>query len=212
MSANPKRDLVQDRAVVTRDKLLEAAIRTFTAVGYAAASTRQIEADAGVKRGLITYHFKTKDVLWKAAAEWLFATGAEELASAERHAAAVDPLARMRYFIRAYVRFCARFPEVNRLMVQEGMRDDWRLDWLVEHAVRPWYRRVEQLFEGARALGIAPQMEFVHFYYILTGASALLFSMAPEARRLAGIDPTSDAVIDAHAEALAQLLFPGGSK
>ncbi|HEY6599245.1 MAG TPA: hypothetical protein VIZ30_08030, partial [Pseudomonadales bacterium] len=110
------------------------------------------------------------------------------------------------------VGFCARFPEVNRLMVQEGMRDDWRLDWLVDHVVRPWYHRVEQLFEGARELGIAPRMDFVHFYYILTGAAALLFSMAPEARRLAGIDPMNDAVIDAHADALAQLLFPGDSK
>ena len=72
MAVRTQRDLVQDRAVVTRDKLLEAAIRTFASVGYDAASTRQIEADAGVKRGLITYHFKTKDVLWKAASEWLF--------------------------------------------------------------------------------------------------------------------------------------------
>ncbi|HEY6599330.1 MAG TPA: helix-turn-helix domain-containing protein, partial [Pseudomonadales bacterium] len=103
MAAQPQRDLVQDRAVVTRDKLLEAAIRTFASVGYDAASTRQIEADAGVKRGLIAYHFKTKDVLWKAASEWLFAQATEELASAQRHAAAIDPRARMRYFIRAFV-------------------------------------------------------------------------------------------------------------
>jgi TetR/AcrR family transcriptional regulator len=212
MAAVPQRDLVQDRAVVTRDKLLEAAIRTFAAVGYDAATTRQIETDAGVKRGLINYHFKTKDVLWKAAVEWLFSRASEEIASAERHAAAVDPVARMRYFVRAFVRFSARYPEVNRLMVQEGMRDDWRLDWLVNHFVRPWYRRVETLFEEARALGIAPRMAYPQFYYILTGAAALVFSMAPEARRLAAIDPADDAVVDAHAEALAQLLFPGESK
>ena len=212
MAANPHRDLVQDRAVVTRDRLLEAAIRCFADVGYDAATTRQIETAAGVKRGLINYHFKTKDVLWKAAVEWLFSRAAQELASAERHAAAVDPVARMRYFVRAFVRFSAQFPEVNRLMVQEGMHDDWRLDWLVDHFVRPWYLRAEKLFEEARVLGIAPRMEYPHFYYILTGASALMFSMAPEARRLAGIDPTDAAIVDAHAEALAQLLFPGESK
>jgi TetR/AcrR family transcriptional regulator len=211
MAANPQRDLVQDRAIVTRDRLLEAAIRCFADVGYDAATTRQIETAAGVKRGLINYHFKTKDVLWKAAVEWLFSRAAQELASAERHAAAVDPVARMRYFVRAFVRFSAQFPEVNRLMVQEGMRDDWRLHWLVDHFVRPWYRRAEKLFEEARVLGIAPRMEYPHFYYILTGASALMFSMAPEARRLAGIDPTDAAIVDAHAEALAQLLFPGES-
>ena len=212
MAVSAQRDLIQDRALVTRDKLLDAAIRSFASIGYEAATTRQIEADAGVNRGLINYHFKTKEALWKAAVEWLFTRAAEELASAERHAAAIDPLARMRYFVRAFVRFSARFPEVNRLMVQEGMRDDWRIDWLVEHFARPWYRRAEVLFDEARALGIAPRMDYAHFYYILTGAAALMFSMAPEARRLAGIDPADDAVIDAHAEALAQLLFPGESK
>jgi hypothetical protein len=115
----------------------------------------------------------------------------------------------MRYFVRAIVRFSARFPEVNRLMIEEGMQDDWRLDWLVEHFVRPWYRRAQALFEEARSLGVAPDMAFAHFYYILTGAAALPFSMAPEARRLARIDTARETFVDAHADALANLLFPG---
>jgi TetR/AcrR family transcriptional regulator len=199
---------VQARAQMTREKLLEASIRAFASVGYQAASTRTIETDAGVKRGLISYHFGTKDELWKAAVAWLFSRAAAELADAERHAADVDPIARLRFLVRSFVRFSARYPEVNRLMVQEAMYADWRLDWLVEHFVRPWYRRVEALFNDARALGIAPGIGYPHFYYIVTGAAALLFSMAPEARRLADLDPTSDAVIDAHANALADLVFP----
>jgi len=201
---------VQERSLATREKLLEAAIRRFAAVGYEAATTRDIEAAAGVKRGLIAYHYRTKDVLWKAAVRWLFERASAELEAAERHAADVDPVARLRYFVRAYVRFCARFPAVNRMMVQEGMHDDWRLAWLVEHFVRPWYARVESLLVQARAVGAAPQMDALHFYYILTGGAALIFAMAPEARQLSGLDPTGEAVVDAHAEALAQLLFPRG--
>ena len=206
----PPREPVQERAIVTREKLLEAAIRAFASVGYDAASTRDIEADAGVNRGLIAYHFKTKDALWKAAVDWLFTRAGAELAAAEQHAAHVDPVARLRYFVRAIVRFSARYPAVNRLMIEEGTQDDWRLDWMVEHFVRPWYRRVEALFRDARALGVAPDMAFPHFYYILTGAAALPFSMAPEARRLARIDTSREAFVDAHAEALARLLIPGG--
>jgi AcrR family transcriptional regulator len=204
------REPVQERAMVTREKLLEAAIRAFASVGYDAASTREIESDAGVNRGLIAYHFKTKDALWKAAVEWLFAQAAAELAAAEQRAVDIDPVARLRFFVRAIVRFSARYPEVNRLMIEEGTQDDWRLDWLVERFVGPWYRRAELLFKEARALGMAPDMAFPHFYYILTGAAALPFSMAPEARRLARIDTTREAFIDAHADALANLLFPGG--
>jgi len=199
---------VQERALVTREKLLEAAIERFAAVGYEAATTRDIEAAAGVKRGLIAYHFKSKEALWKAAVSWLFEQAQAELAAAERHAADVDAVARLRYFVRVYVRFCARYPAVNRMMVQEGMHDDWRLAWLVEHFVRPWYGRVEALLTEARELGAAPAMEPVHFYYILTGGAALIFAMAPEARQLSGLDPTSEAVVDAHADALAQLFFP----
>ena len=51
-------------------------------------------------------------------------------------------------------------------------------------------------------------MGYLHFYYILTGAAALIFSMAPEAERLAGVDPRTDPIVNAHADALADLLFP----
>jgi AcrR family transcriptional regulator len=206
-AAAPER--IQERALLTREKLLTAAIERFAAVGYEAATTRDIEAAAGIKRGLIAYHYKTKEALWKAALTWLFERASAELAAAERHGADVDPRARLRYFVRAYVRFCARYPVVNRIMVQEGTHDDWRLAWLIEHFVAPWYRRVQALLESARGLGAAPAMEPLHFYYILTGGSALIFAMAPEARQLAGVDTLDRAVVDAHADAMVNLLFPG---
>ncbi len=212
MAEPDHKDPVQERAQITRERLLEAAVRCFAASGYEAASTRHIEAEAGVKRGLIGYHFGTKEALWKGAAGWLFEQAAEELRAAESGAVNVAPVARLRYFVRAFVRFSARYPEVNRLMMREGLDDDWRLDWLVEHVVRPWYERVRTLFEEAQRLGTAPAMAYPHFYYILTGGAALMFSMAPEAARLAGIDPRDEAVIAAHADALAELLFPGDTR
>lgn len=199
----------QERAVATREALLEAAIRRFASTGYEAASTRQIEQDAGVKRGLIRYHFGSKEALWKAAARWLFDRAGQELLLTEETASSIDEIARLRFFVRAFVRFSARYPEVNRLMIREGMDDDWRLDWLVDHVVRPWYDRIHTLFESARSIGATPDIAYPHFYYILTSSAAMMFSMAPEARRLADIDTSDDAVIAAHADAIADLLFPG---
>jgi len=203
------RDPVQERAQITREHLLEAAIGSFSTVGYEASSTRKVEAAAGVKRGLIGYHFGTKEALWKAAVAWLINRAARELSATEYAADNVEPVERLRYFVRAYVRFCARFPEFNRLMVREGMDDDWRMAWLVEHAARPWYERVRELFTEAEQLGVAPAMDYHHFYYILTGAGAMFFSMAPEAKRLSGKNPCDDSMVSAHADALADLLFPG---
>ena len=94
------------------------------------------------------------------------------------------------------------------MMIREGMEDDWRLDWLVENVVRPWYQRVQGVYEEARALDLAPSMEFPHFFYILIGAASLIFSQAPEVRRVAGLNPQEESVVAAHADALAELLFP----
>ena len=199
----------QERAVATREALLDAAIRRFASTGYEAASTRQIEQDAGVKRGLISYHFGSKEALWKAATQWLFDRASKELRMTEEAANNIDEVARLRYFVRAFVQFSAKYPEINRLMIREGMDDDWRLEWLVEHVVRPWYERIHILFERARRIGATPDIAYPHFYYLLTSSAAMMFSMAPEARRLAGIDTSDDAVISAHADAIADLLFPG---
>ena len=92
------------------------------------------------------------------------------------------------------------------------MDDDWRLQWLAEHIVGPWYERLGAAFEEARSAGAVRNVPFVHFYYILTGAGSLLFSMAPEAERLAGIDPYDDDVVRRHAEVIADLLIPGSGE
>ena len=209
MTNQSLRKPVQQRAQVTRERLLDAAVRCFAAIGYEAASTRQIEASAGVKRGLITYHFGTKEALWKEAVTWWFGQASHTLRVRISGQGVPDPAAQLRALITGFVRFSASFPEANRLMIREGMDNDWRLEWLADHIVKPWYERLRSAFEEARSVGAVRDVPFVHFYYILTGAGSLLFSMAPEARRLAGIDPYDDDVVSNHAEVIADLLIPG---
>ena len=203
---------VQERAQVTRDRLLDAAVRCFAAAGYEGSSTRQIEASAGIKRGLIAYHFGTKEALWKQAVTWWFGQAPHMLRVRVSGQGGSDPAAQLRALITGFVRFSASFPEANRLMIREGMDDDWRLQWLAEHIVGPWYERLGAAFEEARSAGAVRNVPFVHFYYILTGAGSLLFSMAPEAERLAGIDPYDDDVVRRHAEVIADLLIPGSGE
>ena len=195
-------------AEATREKLLVAAVDSFSSRGFDASSTRAIEEAAGVKRGLISYHFGSKQELWEAAARRILSMAASELGQAFDSARNIDGIARLRYFVRAYVRMCARLPELNRLMIQEGMREEDRLQWLIEHAVGPWYQQVCRIYDEAKALGVAPQMDHVNFYYVLTGAATLIFSNQVEARLLTGIDPTTEDQVGQHADALANLIFP----
>jgi len=205
----PKREWVQERAQLTRGKLLKAAVRLFAERGYDAIGTREIEAAAGVNRGLITYHFGSKEALWKAAIESLFDDHSEDLALAERGAEGLDPVDKLGNVIRRFVEYSARRPELNRIMVQEGKHDDWRLAWIVDRHVKPYYATTKRLYDDVVAEGIAPPMDHVHFHYILVGAAALIFAMAPECRRLSGRDPSDPAMVASHADALVRLLLPG---
>lgn len=209
---DPARTPMQERARATRESLLQAAIKSFASAGYDAASTRNIEEAAGVKRGLIRYHFGTKEALWKASAEWMFTRTNTELLLAAQQAEDLSPVARLQFYVRAFVRFSAHHPEINRLMIREGMDDAWRMEWLSDNFVQPWYEQLEKLFQQAKNLGAVPDMEFPNFYYILIGAATLMFSMAPEARRVANINPTHEDTINAHADALVSLLFPKSSE
>lgn len=125
---------------------------------YDAVSTRAIEAVTGVNRGLITYHFGSKEALWKAAIDALFAGQHEHLTVAQVRTSELDAASRLTQLIRAFVQYCADRSEVNRIMVQEGTHDNWRLEWIVERHVNPYYASTQALYDEAVAAGIALPM------------------------------------------------------
>ena len=88
-------------AETTKLKLITAALVAFSTRGYDASSTRSIETEAGVKRGLINYHYGSKEALWKAAAEHLMSVTERELGAALDHIKAVEEGARLRHVERA---------------------------------------------------------------------------------------------------------------
>ena len=52
-----------------RERILTAAIRSFSEVGYAGTTTAGIARDAHVTQPLIHHHFGSKDGLWRAAVD-----------------------------------------------------------------------------------------------------------------------------------------------
>ncbi len=57
-----------------------------------------------------------------------------------------------------------------------------------------------------------PDIPVEHLYYILTGAGPTMFVLAPECRRLSGVDPQVPEVVEAHADAVLSLLFGADRK
>ena len=91
----------------TRDRIVEAAISAFSDRGFRGASTREIASRAGTNQGLITYHFRSKESLWRAAADRIFERVRSRLVPHLASLADRSPRERVREAIREYVRIAA---------------------------------------------------------------------------------------------------------
>lgn len=190
----------------TRDRILAAAADLFSDRSFTGASTREIAARAGVTQPLLNYHFRSKDDLWRAVVDALFDRLARTLDERTRGLRGVDPLTSTKLRVREFVVFSAHNPQLHRIIMQESKADGPRMDYIAEH-VRPFYAATTALFARLAREGTVPPIAPAHLFYILTGAGPTMFVLGPECRRLSGLDPTSDAVIEAHADAVCLLLF-----
>jgi AcrR family transcriptional regulator len=192
----------------TRGKILTTALQVFAERGFDGARTRDIAEQAGANLGLITYYFQNKDTLWREAVTWAFAELQRELAEvmAAPAPAAADERLQLEQLARRFVRFVARKPEFMRLMNDEGKRDSPRMRWLADRFVKPMHEGLRQLIERAQTRGLLPPIAPASLHYIMLGAAGLLFSQAPECRRITGVDPTDAAFAEAHADAIIRIL------
>ena len=193
----------------TRERILEAAVDLFSEKSFEGATTREIASKAGVTQPLLSYHFRSKDDLWRAAVDRLFEALADTLAERESGLRGVDELTVMRLVVREFIFFSAEHPQVHRIITQECKTDGPRMDWLVERHIRPIYDAAAERLSRLVAQGLLPDIPLAHLYYIITGAGPTMFVLGPECRRLTGVDPTDPAVIEAHADAVCSLLFGG---
>jgi len=187
----------------TSARIVNAARQTFAKRGFHGTSTRDIANEAGTNQGLITYHFGTKEALWRAAADSLFEEFGGRLAERINVQRAASTRENARESIREFVRFSGEYPEFFWLMVDEGKNADDRLAWLVESHLRPRFELVTDYL--LRELGYAEE-ELPHAFYALAGAASLIFAVAPECRHLTGMDPLKKEAVERHADFVARLI------
>lgn len=190
-----------------RERILVAALELFSERSFKDASTREIARRAGVAQPLLNYHYRSKDELWRAAVDTIFGRLHSAMALRTTGLQGADALTVARVLVREFVVFSARNPELHRIITQECKTDGPRMDHLVDRHVRPLYDATTALFEQLAAEGSMAPIAPAHLYYILTGAGSSMFVLGPECQRLSGLDPGSDVVIEAHADAMCRLLF-----
>ena len=194
-------------ADATRERILAAALDLFSELSFEGATTREIASRAGVTQPLLNYHFSSKDELWQAAVDGLFTELNRALTARAEGLRGVDELTVAKLLVREFVYFSAAHPQLHRIITQECKTDGPRMDWLVERHIRPRYEQTTAMFARLIEAGQLPDIAVPHLYYIVTGAAPTMFVLAPECRRLAGIDPHAPDVVETHADAVIALIF-----
>ncbi|WP_164662298.1 TetR/AcrR family transcriptional regulator [Tropicibacter sp. Alg240-R139] len=190
----------------TRKDILEAAISFFSARGYEGASIRDIEQRAGVNRGLVTYHFRNKEELWKATFDYAFRPYFDDQRSKLRMIRGLDSETRLKLVIGNLIRASAERPYMNQLMMQENFEPSWRFDWIVDQFLKPTAKMESDL--GNHDPWVHVIMTNPHVRYMLVGACTTPFSLSAEVSALFGKNAFSETFINDHIEMVTRTLLP----
>ena len=195
-------------ADATRERILAAALDLFSELSFDGATTREIAARAGVTQPLLNYHFSSKDELWRAAVDGLFAELNQVLRGRAEGLRGVDDLTVARLRRRASSSTSRPPTPSCTASSPRSARPTgpaWTGWWTATSA--PTTSGPPTCSPAWSHQGHLPDIPVVHLYYLLTGAGPTIFVLAPECRRLTGIDPQAPEVIEAHADAVIALIF-----
>ena len=199
----------QQRSIRTKQKLLDAALDAFSENGFQGTSTRNIAERAGVHHPLITYHFKNKEELWRAAADRNFTDFNAALAAAAQAQAGECPKARMSSMIRAYVHYAAGQPALHKIMVQEASRPSRRLDWLINTHLRPLFEAAVEDIKVLQERGVSPPGDPALLFNMIRVSSGALLALSLELKGTSNIDLEQPRQLDALAEMIISVFLPG---
>lgn len=197
----------QQRALDTKQAILNAALFEFAQYGYEAASIRNIAATTGLKHPLITYHYQNKELLWKAVALEAFTEIRRRWDKIEPDLEGLSPLERLRAEYFAFLRFTLSHPDFHHFMLRESRPDNPRQPWLVETILRPTMQRLLPQIEEAQAGGELPAVNPALVHYMMIGMTSVLSSLRDEIREGAGIVVDDAQVVDEYMDLLDQLVF-----
>lgn len=196
----------------TRSRILQAALEVFSTRGYDAATIREITNRVGVSHGLIKYHFKNKETLWQEAVRFTFERVERRLQLTEEERATLSPKEQTEREIRKAVAYYGQHPEHVRILMHEILADGDRLQWIADNFLKNLVHDAMDRNKEHADAGAFVSADPLHLYYAISGATKMIFAMAPELRRVLGFDPTTPEAIHAHADLLVKLFVQGSDK
>tara|TARA_R110001606_G_scaffold354799_3_gene505517 strand:+ start:3896 stop:4597 length:702 start_codon:yes stop_codon:yes gene_type:complete len=199
-------------ASIDEARLLSVAFSMFAAHGYEASTMRAMARELDVSHNLLNVRFGRKSNLWKAAVDWRLAEAAREVERAFTESE--EPEARLRDLVHRFCHWAIINSDIVAISYQEGQRDSWRLDYLIEQFILPFQLRLQRLIAevalerqltpiGSGAL-LALLVHGVGSYFALR---PLQEKLLPDQTEVEGL--SNDREADVMAEFLLKGLFAG---
>jgi TetR/AcrR family transcriptional regulator len=197
-----------ERADQTRARILNAAVRQFSASGLAGARTEQIAEEAGVNKALLYYYFKSKEDLYAAALEFVFdGVRTASLALLEAGASAGERFLQivLNHFDRSY-----SHPALQSLMHQEMVRlhlgEEHRMARIADKFFRPMWDKLEEVLREGIASGELIRVDPTQMRYTALGANLFYFLSAPLMRLAYGTEPLERGILELRRKAAIEFL------
>src|SRR5712675_477601 len=208
----PRKRAEQQRALETRGAILDAAITEFAERGFEGASIRAIADRLGLQHPLITYHYRSKDILWRAAAEHAFAQIREGWDTSAPEGSELSSLARLRSEYTTVFRYTVAFPEFHRFMRQETLTNNPRLKWVAETVLAPLLGRLLPQIIEAQKQRLLPAVNPILFHYMMVSLTATLSEFGPEMQVTSGLSSENPKVVEAYWRLVDDVVFGKESK
>jgi AcrR family transcriptional regulator len=186
----------QQRAQETRSAILHAALTEFSSKGFEVASIRSIADRIGMQHPLITYHFRSKEILWQAVAEYVFERVRQERDASLFNLGPANAVDRLKLAYRALFRFTVAFPEFHRFILQESLGSSSRLQWLADTFLKPLISWLLPQIRAAQQEQALPNVEPIVFHYMLISLTSTLSSFGPEFSATSDLSPSDPALAE----------------
>jgi TetR/AcrR family transcriptional regulator len=197
----------QQRARETRSVILDAALVEFASKGFDAASIRSIADRIGFQHPIITYHFRSKESLWQAVAEYVFERVRNERDAYLSGVDSVSAVEWLKLAYRALFRFSVEYPEFHRFILQGELGYSPRLQWIADTIHKPLIAWLLPQIRAAQDEQALPSVEPIIFHYMLISLTSTLSSFGPEISATSNLSLSDPALVDACWRTIEQLVF-----
>jgi AcrR family transcriptional regulator len=208
----PRKRAEQQRSIETRVSILNAAIAEFAERGFEGASIRSIADRLDLQHPLITYHYRSKEILWRAAAEHAFSQIRAEWDVSASEDADLSPLVRLRQEYTTLFRYSVAFPEFHRFLRQETLTNNPRLKWVAEAVLAPLVGRLVPQIIEAQTRGELPAVDPILFHYMMVSLTATLSEFGPDMRVTSGLSSEDPKVAEAYWRLVEAMVFEKKTK